>query len=307
MFLVLRRDPSTAKSQSKNQVLPRCTAKRPDIRCVLSHYPAMREFPPRRIVCLTEETVETLYMLGEDARIVGVSGYAVRPPQVRREKPRVSAFTSANIEKILALRPDLVLTFSDLQADIAAALIKAGIAVHAFNHRDVAGILAMIRTVGALVGCSARADQLANELARRITDISSFRRSERPKVYFEEWDDPMISGIGWVSELIEIAGGIDVFAKLRNEQAAKDRIVSSDAVIAAAPDIILASWCGKKVVAEKIRARPGWDNIPAVKNNRIIEIKSPLILQPGPAALTDGLDAIVAALWPVERTQRVAV
>ncbi len=300
MFLVLWRDPSTANSQSKNQVLPRCTVKRPDIRFVLSHYPAMKEFPPRRIVCLTEETVETLYMLGEDARIVGVSGYAVRPPQVRREKPRVSAFTSANIEKILALRPDLVFTFSDLQADIAAVLIKAGIAVHAFNHRDVAGILAMIRTVGALVDCSARADQLANDLAKRITDISSFRRSERPKVYFEEWDEPMISGIGWVSELIEIAGGVDVFARLRREQAAKDRIVSSDAVIAAAPDIILASWCGKKVVSEKIRARPGWDNIPAVRNNRIVEIKSPLILQPGPAALTDGLDAIVAALWPEE-------
>jgi iron complex transport system substrate-binding protein len=267
----------------------------------------MKQFPPRRIVCLTEETVETLYLLGEDARIVGVSGYAVRPPQVRREKPRVSAFTSANIEKILALQPDLVLTFSDLQADIAAALIKAGIAVHAFNHRDVAGILAMIRTVGALVDCSARADQLANDLAQRMTDISSFRRSERPKVYFEEWDEPMISGIGWVSELIEIAGGIDVFAQLRREQAAKDRIVSSEAVIAAAPDIILASWCGKKVAAEKIRARPGWDKIPAVRNNRIVEIKSPLILQPGPAALTDGLDAIVAALWPEERAQRVAV
>ncbi len=303
----LRRDPSTAKSQSNNQVLPRCTAKPPDIRFVLSQYPRMKEFPPRRIVCLTEETVETLYLLGEDARIVGVSGYAVRPSQVRREKPRVSAFTSANIEKILALQPDLVFTFSDLQSDIAAALIRAGIAVHAFNHRDVAGILAMIRTVGALSGCSARADQLADGLARRIADISSFRRSGRPKVYFEEWDEPMISGIGWVSELIEVAGGIDVFARLRSEHAAKDRIVSSDAVIAAAPDVILASWCGKKVALDKIRARPGWNAIPAVKNNRIVEIKSPLILQPGPAALTDGLDAIVAALWPEESAQRVAV
>ena len=257
----------------------------------------MKEFPPRRIVCLTEETVETLYLLGEDARIVGVSGYAVRPPRVRRDKPRVSAFTSANIEKILSLHPDLVFTFSDLQADIAAALIKGGIAVHAFNHRDIAGILAMIRTVGALTACSARAHQLADELARRIAQISSFRRTSRPKVYFEEWDEPMISGIGWVSELIEISGGIDVFAPLRGEAAAKDRIVSSDAVIAAAPDVILASWCGKKVAVDKIRARPGWDAIPAVRNNRIVEIKSPLILQPGPAALTDGLDAIVAALW----------
>jgi iron complex transport system substrate-binding protein len=307
MFLIFGRDPSTAKSQSNNQVLPRCTVKRPDICCFLSQNWTMKEFPPRRIVCLTEETVETLYMLGEDARIVGVSGYAVRPPQVRREKPRVSAFTSANIEKILALQPDLVFTFSDLQAGIAEALIKAGIAVHAFNHRDVAGILAMIRTVGALVGCSARADQLANDLAQRIADISSFRRSKQPKVYFEEWDEPMISGIGWVSELIGIAGGVDVFAQLQREQAAKDRIVRSEAVIAAAPDVILASWCGKKVVAEKIRTRPGWDKIPAVQNGRIVEIKSPLILQPGPAALTDGLDAIVAALWPEGRAQRVAV
>jgi iron complex transport system substrate-binding protein len=287
--------------------LPRCTAKRPDIRFVLSHYLAMKEFPPRRIVCLTEETVETLYLLGEDARIVGVSGYAVRPPQVRREKPRVSAFTSANIEKILQLQPDLVFTFSDLQADIAAALIKAGVAVHAFNHRDVAGILAMVRTVGALVGCSARAEMLVDDLAKRIARISSFGRTSRPKVYFEEWDEPMISGIGWVSELIEISGGIDVFAHLRSEQAAKDRIVSSEAVIAAAPDVILASWCGKKVVPEKIAARPGWDEIPAVKNNCIVEIKSPLILQPGPAALTDGLDAIVAALWPEQSAQPVAV
>jgi iron complex transport system substrate-binding protein len=186
-------------------------------------------------------------------------------------------------------------------------LIKGGVAVHAFNHHDIAGILAMIRTIGALAGCSARADQLADEFARRIADISSFRRSERPKVYFEEWDEPMISGIGWVSELIEIAGGIDVFAHLRGEQAAKERIVDSQAVIAAAPDVILASWCGKKVVPDKIAARPGWDAIPAIKNNRIVEIKSPLILQPGPAALTDGLDAIVAALWPEETAQRVAV
>jgi iron complex transport system substrate-binding protein len=266
----------------------------------------MRNFPPSRIVCLTEETVETLYLLREDSRIVAVSGYAVRPARVRREKPRVSAFTSANTEKILALQPDLVLTFSDLQADIAAELIKAGIAVHAFNHRDVTGILAMIRTVGALVGCSDRAEALALQLTQRIEATSSIRRTSRLKVYFEEWDEPPISGIGWVSELIEIAGGVDVFAHLRGEQAARDRIVTHDAVIAAAPDVILASWCGKKVSPERIRNRPGWDAIPAVRNNRIVEIKSPLILQPGPAALTDGLDAIVAALWPAEQTQRVA-
>jgi iron complex transport system substrate-binding protein len=259
----------------------------------------MRQFPPRRIVCLTEETVETLYLLGEQERIVGVSGYAVRPPQVRREKPRVAAFISADIPKILALEPDLVLTFSDLQADIVSELIRAGVAVHAFNQRDLAGILAMIRTVGALVDAAERADQLATSYERRLATIASAARpSPRPKVYFEEWDDPLISGIGWVSELIEIAGGEDVLPKLRFQQAAKDRIIAPDVVRAAAPDVILASWCGKKVVPDKIRKRPGWSDIPAVRNGRIIEIKSTIILQPGPAALTDGLDAIVKALWP---------
>lgn len=257
----------------------------------------MRHFPPERIVCLTEETVETFYLLGEDARIVGVSGYAVRPPRVRREKPRVSAFTSADIPKILALEPDLVLTFSDLQADIAAALIRAGVAVHAFNHRDVAEILAMIRTLGALVGTAERAEGLAQDLERRLAAVAAAGVPGRaPRVYFEEWDDPMISGIGWVSELVEIAGGIDVFPALRHCAAAKDRIVTSEAVVAAAPEIILASWCGKKVVPGKIKARDGWDAVPAVQHDRIVEIKSPLILQPGPAALTDGLDAIIAAL-----------
>jgi iron complex transport system substrate-binding protein len=259
----------------------------------------MRQFPPRRIVCLTEETVETLYLLGEQERIVGVSGYAVRPPQVRREKPRVAAFISADIPKILALEPDLVLTFSDLQADIVSELIRAGVAVHAFNQRDLAGILAMIRTLGALVDAPERADQLAASYERRLATIASVGRpSPRPKVYFEEWDDPLISGIGWVSELIEIAGGEDVLPKLRFQQAAKDRIIAPDVVRAAAPDVILASWCGKKVVPDKIRKRPGWSDIPAVRNGRIVEIKSTIILQPGPAALTDGLDAIVAALWP---------
>src|SRR3954451_4085881 len=169
---------------------------------------AMRQFPPRRIVCLTEETVETLYVLGEQDRIVGVSGYAVRPPQLRREKPRFSAFTSADIPKILALTPDLVLAFSDLQAPIVAELLRAGVAVHAFNQRDVAGILAMIRTLGALVGAQTKAEQLAAGYEKRVADIAAaFRPAVRPKVYFEEWDDPLISGIGWVSELIEIAGG----------------------------------------------------------------------------------------------------
>jgi iron complex transport system substrate-binding protein len=261
----------------------------------------MSHFPPRRIVCLTEETVETLYLLGQQDRIVGVSGYAVRPPQVRREKPRVSAFVSADIPKILTLEPDLVLAFSDLQADIAADLVRAGVAVHVFNQRDIAGTLGMIRTLGALVGAAEQADQLATGYEARLATIASTARPlPKPKVYFEEWDDPLISGIGWVSELIEIAGGEDILPHLRSQKAAKDRIISPDVVRAAAPDVILASWCGKKVVVDKIRQRPGWSAIPAVRNGRIVEIKSPLILQPGPAALTDGLDAIVAALWATE-------
>ncbi|MEL6959624.1 MAG: cobalamin-binding protein [Pseudomonadota bacterium] len=256
----------------------------------------MNRFPPERIVCLTEETVETLYLLGEQDRIVGVTGYAVRPPGVRREKPRVSAFTSADIPKILALSPDLVLTFSDLQAEIAAELIRAGVAVMAYNQRDIAGIMAMIRHLGAMVGASRRAEALVGTYQRKLDEIAAGAPSDRPKVYFEEWDDPMISGIQWVSELIDIAGGQDVFPDLAGEPAAKDRFVTSDQVIAAAPDVILASWCGKKVRAKKIAARDGWGDIPAVRDGRIFEIKSPLILQPGPAALTDGLDAIVAAL-----------
>jgi iron complex transport system substrate-binding protein len=257
----------------------------------------MCQFPSSRIVCLTEETVETLYLLGEEDRIVGVSGYAVRPPRVRRDKPRISAFTSADIPKILALEPDLVLTFSDLQASIAAELIRAGIAVHAFNQRNIGGILAMIRTVGALVGALDKAETLARSYEARLAEVAALVRGRpKPKVYFEEWDDPLISGIGWVSELIEIAGGEEVFPELRKQKAARDRIVSPEDVIGMAPDIILASWCGKKVVPDKIRQRPGWDAIPAVRNGRIIEIKSALILQPGPAALTDGLDSILAAL-----------
>ena len=257
----------------------------------------MRSFPPSRIVCLTEETVETLYLLGEQERIVGVSGYCVRPPQVRREKPRISAFITADVPKILALEPDLVLAFSDLQADIAAELGRAGVAVHLFNQRDIAGIMAMIRTVGALVGAADRADALARSFEERLESLAaSVSGRARPRVYFEEWDEPLISGIGWVSELIEIAGGADVFAENRAKQAAKDRIVPPQAVIDARPDIILASWCGKKVRPERIAGRLGWDAIPAVRDGRIHEIKSPLILQPGPAALTEGLDAIARYL-----------
>lgn len=257
----------------------------------------VRRFPPERIVCLTEETVETLYLLGEQDRIVGVSGYAVRPPQVRREKPRVSAFTTADIPKILALDPDLVLTFSDLQAEIAAELIRAGVAVHAFNQRDVAGILAMVRMLGSLVGAAEKAEGLVHDLEERLSAVSARAHGRpRPSVWFEEWDEPLIGGIGWVSEIVGIAGGDDIFPELARQKSAKDRIVQPEAVIAAQPDVILASWCGKKVVPERIRSRPGWNSIPAVRNGRIFEIKSPLILQPGPAALTDGLDAVAAAL-----------
>ncbi len=253
-------------------------------------------FPPERIVCLTEETVETLYLLGEEHRIVGVSGYAVRPARVRKEKPRVSAFISADYEKILALEPDLVLAFSDLQADLVAELIRRNVAVHAFNQRDVAGILDMIRTVGALSAAQQKADALASSLKERLhmAQERANKLPRRPRVYFEEWDDPMISGIKWVSELIEIAGGIEVFPALADRKNAKDRIVSPRDVIAAAPDIIVGSWCGKKFVPAKVCARDGFDAIPAVRSGWLREIKSPLILQPGPAALTDGLDALEA-------------
>ena len=252
-------------------------------------------FPPARIVCLTEETVETLYLLGEEHRIVGVSGYAVRPPQVRREKPRVSAFISADFAKIIALEPDLVLTFSDLQADIAAELIRRNIAVHAFNQRDVAGIFDMIRTLGALVGATEKAEALAVALEDRLDVVREQAEAlpRRPRVYFEEWDEPMISGLKWVSELIEAAGGIEVFPALAANKNAKDRIVGAQEVIAAAPDIIVGSWCGKKFVPAKVAGRAGFDAIPAVRDGELHEIKSSMILQPGPAALTDGLDQLV--------------
>jgi iron complex transport system substrate-binding protein len=258
-------------------------------------------FPPERIVCLTEETVETLYLLGEDRRIVGVSGYAVRPPQVRKKKPRVSAFISADIPKILALKPDLVLTFSDLQADIVADLIRNNVAVHAFNQRDISGILDMICTLGALVRAEDKAEALAKSLAARVNAVHerALRLPRRPRAYFEEWDEPMISGIAWVSELVEAAGGVDVFPQLAARKNAKDRILSPNDVIAARPDIIVGSWCGKKFVPDKVAARPGFAEVPAVANGWLREIKSTVILQPGPAALTDGLDQLagIVADW----------
>lgn len=247
---------------------------------------------PERIVCLTEETTETLYLLGEQSRIVGVSGYTVRPPEARREKPRVSAFLSAKTDKILALAPDLVLGFSDLQADIARDLVKAGLNVMIFNQRSVDEILSMIVTLSAMVGAGVKGRRLAARLERNLERIrkagAAFAR--RPRVYFEEWDEPMISGIRWVSELVSIAGGEDIFPELaRSPGAAGRTIADGTEVVQRAPDVILGSWCGKKFRPERVRARPGWEGIPAVRDGELHEIKSADILQPGPAALTDGV------------------
>src|SRR5579871_5244872 len=250
---------------------------------------------PERIVCLTEETTEALYLLGEEARIVGISGFTVRPPRARREKPKVSAFTSAKIDRIVALQPDLVLGFSDLQADIAAQLIRAGIEVHVFNQRSVAEIQGMIRTLGGLIGCEARTRELLERLSVGLEDVRTraARLGRRPRVYFEEWDEPQISAIRWVSELIGIAGGIDCFPELASQPLGRDRIVRDALEVPRrAPDIILGSWCGKKFQPAAVAARPGWQQIPAVRNGYLREIKSALILQPGPAALTEGVQAI---------------
>jgi iron complex transport system substrate-binding protein len=257
---------------------------------------------PRRIVCLTEEPTETLYALGESSRIVGISGFTVRPPRARKEKPKVSAFTSAKIDEIMKLKPDFVVGFSDIQADIAAALIKQGVEVWISNHRSVAGILDYIRRLGALVGVSGRANDYADELQRGLDEVAqaAAKLPRRPRVYFEEWDDPMISGIQWVAELIRIAGGDDIFPERAEKSLARDRILADGSeVIARAPEIIFGSWCGKKFRPEKVAARIGWQDIPAVREPQLFEIKSPIILQPGPAALTDGVRAMakVIAAW----------
>ena len=247
---------------------------------------------PERIVCLTEETTETLYLLGEERRIVGISGYTVRPPRARREKPRVSAFLSARLDKILQLEPDLVIGFSDLQADIARDLAKAGLNVLLFNQRSVDEILSMILTLAAIVDAQDKGRQLVASLQERLTGIREAARGfpRRPKVYFEEWDEPMISGIRWVSELIEIAGGEDVFSDQSRSQSATGRIVSDPAeVVRRNPEVMLASWCGKKFRPERVVARAGWNELAAVKLRELHEIKSSEILQPGPAALTDGV------------------
>ena len=252
---------------------------------------------PRRIVCLTEETTETLYRLGAGDRVVGVSGYTARPPEARA-KPKVSAFLSARIEKILALEPDLVLAFSDLQADIVADLVRRGLTVVAFNQRSVADILQMIRMLGGLVGLADRADTLAIELEQGLDAIRRSARtwSRRPSVFFEEWDQPLISGISWVDELIEVAGGTTPFPELRRAALAKDRIVDPDRVRAARPDTVIGSWCGKKVRKATIVNRSGWGDLPAVRDGHIYEIKSTYILQPGPASLTEGVRQIHALL-----------
>jgi len=261
---------------------------------------------PERIVCLTEETTETLYLLGEDWRIVGISGFTVRPPRARREKPRVSAFTSARTERIIALKPDLVLGFSDLQADIAAELVRAGLGVHVFNHRSVADILRMIRTLGGMIGCEAKARALTGELEAGLAAVRAraAQFAHRPRVYFEEWDDPLISGIRWVSELVQLAGGEECFPELALQPLGRNRIIADPMEVARrAPDIVLGSWCGKKFRPESLAERPGWQDIPAVRAGYLREVKSSIILQPGPAALTDGVRAIqaVIAQWNQER------
>ena len=254
---------------------------------------------PRRIVCLTEEPTEVLYALGAEDRIVGISGFTVRPPRARKEKPKVSAFTSAKIDEILKLEPDFVVGFSDIQADIAAELVRRGVEVWISNHRSVDGILDYIVRLGALVGTHDAARDYVQHLRAHLDDIAarSAHWKRRPRVYFEEWDDPLISGIEWVAQLIRIAGGDDVFPEMAREPLARHRILADGSdVVRRAPDIILGSWCGKKFRPDRVAARPGWEAIPAVRDGELHEIKSPLILQPGPAALTDGVRAIAAII-----------
>jgi iron complex transport system substrate-binding protein len=248
---------------------------------------------------LTEETTETLYLLGEDWRIVGISGFTVRPPRARKEKPRVSAFTSAKIDRIVALEPDLVLGFSDLQADIAADLVRAGIEVHVFNHRSIEDILRMIRTLGGMIGCEAKTHELIRQFTAGLAEVRvrAAALPRRPRVYFEEWDEPQISGIRWVSELVELAGGVDCFPELAIQSLGRQRIIADPLEVPRrAPDIIFGSWCGKKFQPAEVAARVGWGKIPAIRDGFVREIKSSLILQPGPAALTDGVRAIQAII-----------
>lgn len=261
---------------------------------------------PQRVVCLTTETVEVMYALGAAERVVGISGYTVRPPEARKEKPKVYAFTSGDIDKILAVSPDLVLTFSNLQADIARDLIKAGIPVHAFNQRSVDDILGMIETVGRLLGLEAKALAWVADLEAQIAQTREIAAKQlaaaggqAPRVYFEEWNDPLISSIRWASELIEIAGGIDIFAAQSHAQSGRDRIIADPhQVIALQPEVIIGSWCGRRFRPEQVAARPGWDTIPAVQTGRLHEMKSAIILTPGPVAISEGLPQLLQLLWP---------
>lgn len=252
-------------------------------------------YGPQRIVCLTEEPTEWLYLLGQERRIVGISGYTVRPPRAREEKPKVSAYLSAKIDKIVELRPDCVIGFSDLQADIASQLVKKGIQVTIFNQRSVAEIFSMMYQLAAMVGQVERGLGLIQAMQRRLLEIEQAARAlkRRPRVYFEEWHDPYISAIAWVSELIGIAGGDDCFPELAKEPMGKDRIIADGGeIVRRDPDIIFGSWCGKKFRPELVAARPGWEDVAAVKNSQLFEIKSSEILQPGPAALTDGVEKL---------------
>jgi iron complex transport system substrate-binding protein len=264
---------------------------------------------PQRIVCLTEEPTEVLYGLGQQHRIVGISGFTVRPPQARQEKPRVSAFTTASIDRILALQPDLAIGFSDMQADIAAALVKAGVEVWISNHRSVEGILGYVQRLGALVGAADTAAAWVTRLEAGLAEVRAAAADlpRRPRVYFEEWDEPAISAIRWVSELVAVAGGDDIFPQRAAAPLGRDRIVADGAeVLAAEPDIIIGSWCGKKFRPERVAARPGWQAIPAVRDGELHEVKSPLILQPGPAALTDGLARLQSIVhgWARRQAER---
>lgn len=254
---------------------------------------------PRRIACLSTETVEVLYMLGEEDRIAGISGFTVRPARARKEKPKISGFSSAQIERILAVEPDLVLAFSDMQADMVRDLIKHGLAVHVFNQRTLAGILDMVRTLGALVGATDKAQALIEQMETVIaeTRAATAQLPRRPVIYFEEWNEPLISGIRWVSEMIELAGGQDAFSELSLAPNASGRYITDPLeVVRRAPDIIIGSWCGRKFVPESVTVRPGWREIPAIKNGEIHEIKSAVILTPGPVAILEGLPELVALI-----------
>jgi iron complex transport system substrate-binding protein len=275
----------------------------------IADHQSPRSGGPQRIVCLTEEPTEVLYALGEQHRIVGISGFTVRPPVARRAKPKVSAVTSARIDELLRLRPDFVIGFSDIQADIAAALIRHGIEVWISNHRSVDGIIDYVRRLGALVGVAGEADAYATRLREGLDAIAgdAARLPRRPKVYFEEWDEPLISGIQWVAELVRIAGGDDIFPERAAEALARQRILEDpDEVVRRAPDIVFGSWCGKKFRPEKVAARAGWSSIPAVRDGELHEIKSPIILQPGPAALTDGVAEIarIISAWAARQGLR---